>query len=66
MANFNYKKTTTTTMKVKGELDAAAGTIKVDDVDRSIASLLSDFDGQVMTLTITNKEDEDLPEPVDD
>lgn len=66
MANFNYKKSTTTTLKVKGELNAAAGVIMVDDVERSISSLLSDFDGQVMTLTITNKEEEDLPEPMNE
>lgn len=54
---FSYKETKTTTMKVAGILDADAMVIHTDDGERSIKTLLSDFNKV--------KSERDLDEPLD-
>lgn len=45
MKNLQYKKITTTTLKVGGILDADRMIVDVDGVEKDIKTLLSDFDG---------------------
>ena len=64
MANFVYKKTETTSMKVVGILDTDRMTIDVDGDEKSLATLLSDFNGGCMEINIKTKSEEELDEPV--
>ena len=64
MANFVYKKTETTSMKVVGILDTERMTINVDGDEKSLATLLSDFNGGCMEINIKTKNEEELDEPV--
>lgn len=64
MANFVYKKTETTSMKVVGILDTDRMTIDVDGEEKSLATLLSDFNGGCMEINIKTKSEEELDEPV--
>lgn len=64
MANFVYKKTETTSMKVVGILDADKMTIDVDGDEKSLSTLLSDFNGGCMEINIKIKNEEELDEPV--
>ena len=64
MANFVYKKTTNTTLKACGTLDVENGTIAVDDEEKDIMSLLSDFNGATIELSAKFKEEQELEEPV--
>lgn len=65
MASFSYKSTTTTAMKVCGCYDADRKIIiDEDDVERSIATLLSEFDGAVIEINIKHKSEEEFDEPV--
>lgn len=64
MANFVYKKTETTSMKVVGILDTDKMTIDVDGDKKSLATLLSDFNGGCMEINIRTKNEEELDEPV--
>lgn len=64
MANFVYKKTETTSMKVVGILDTDKMTIDVDGDEKSLATLLSDFNGGCLEINIKTKSEEELNEPV--
>lgn len=64
MANFVYKKTETTSMKIVGILDTDRMTIDVDGDEKSLATLLSDFNGGCMEINIKTKSEEELDEPV--
>ena len=55
MKNLQYKKVTTTTLKVGGILDADRMVIDVDGVEKDIKTLLSDFDGDCIELNIERK-----------
>lgn len=67
MANsFSYKETKTTTMKVCGYYNAAVKTITDEnDVERSIAVLLSEFDGAPIEISVKVKNETELDEPRD-
>lgn len=45
MANFAYKKTVTTAMKVAGILDSDNLTVDVDGEEKKLSTLLSGFNG---------------------
>ena len=64
MANFVYKKTETTSMKVVGILDTDRMTIDVDGDKKNLSTLLSDFNGGCMEINIKTKNEEELDEPV--
>lgn len=64
MANFVYKKTETTSMKVVGSLDTDRMTIDVDGDEKSLSTLLSDFNGACMEINVKIKSEEELDEPV--
>ena len=63
MANFTYKKATTTTLKACGIVDIEKGTIEIDGDDKKILSLLADFNGSAIELVAKVKDEEELSEP---
>lgn len=63
MANFAYKKTTTTAMKVAGILDT--DNMTVDGEEKKLSTLLSDFNGGAIEINIKVKDEEDLDEPTE-
>ena len=65
MANFAYKKITTTAMKVAGILDADNMTVDVDGEEKKLSTLLSDFNGGTIEINIKVKDEEDLDEPTE-
>ena len=65
MANFAYKKTTTTAMKVAGIIDTDNMTVDVDGEVKKLSTLLSDFNGAGIEINIKVKDEEDLDEPTE-
>lgn len=65
MANFAYKKTTTTAMKVAGIIDTDNMTVDVDGEVKKFSTLLSDFNGAGIEINIKVKNEEELDEPVE-
>lgn len=65
MKNLQYKKVTTTTLKVGGFLDANRMVVDVDGVEKDIKTLLSDFDGTCVELNVKVKDEIELSEPSD-
>jgi len=63
MANFVYKKTETTAMKIAGVIDTDNMTIDVDGFEKSLATLLSDFNGGCVEINVKTKNEEELNEP---
>jgi hypothetical protein len=63
---FSYKKVSNTTLKARGFIDTDNGTITVDDVEKSINTLLSDFNGSYVDLIVKVKDEVELDEPVAD
>lgn len=61
--NFSYKRTTQTAMKVAGIIDTDKMTIDVDDEDKDLATLLSDFNGSYVEINVKIKNEEELDEP---
>ena len=66
MANFTYKKATTTTLKACGIVDIEKGTIEIDGEDKKILSLLTDFNGAAIELVAKVNDEEELSEPTSD
>ena len=66
MANFTYKKATTTTLKACGVVDIEKGTIEIDGDDKKILSLLADFNCAAIELVAKVKDEEELSEPTSD
>ena len=70
VAPFKYVKSTNINMKVHGVYDSALGVIVTkeedEDIPRKILSLLSEFDGKEIDLSVTNKDSENLEEPEED
>lgn len=65
MANFAYKKTITTAMKVAGIIDTDNMTVDVDGEVKKLSTLLSDFNGACIEINIKVKDEEELDEPVE-
>ena len=65
MANFAYKKTVTTAMKVAGILDSDNLTVDVDGEEKKLSTLLSDFNGSPIEINIKVKDEEELDEPTE-
>lgn len=63
MANFSYKKTTTTAMKIVGIIDTDNMTIDVDGEEKKLSTLLADFDGGAIELNVKIKEEDELDAP---
>ena len=65
MANFVFKETKQTSMKVAGIIDSDNMIIYTDDEPRKLATLLSAFNGAQIDLQIKVKEKRELDEPLD-
>ena len=61
--NFSYKRTTQTAMKVSGIIDTDKMTIDVDDEEKDLTTLLSDFNGSYVEINVKIKNEEELDEP---
>lgn len=66
MANFTYKRTTQTAMKIAGIINTDRMSIDVDGTEKDIATLLSDFNGAGVEINIKTKDEEELTEPSSD
>ena len=66
MAKFSYTRNITTTLKATGVIDADEGTIYVDETEKSLKTLFSEFNGATVELVIKVKENEELEEPIDE
>lgn len=64
--NFSYKKSTSTVLKACGRLNTTDCTILIDEDVKDLGTLLSDFDGADVEMTVKVKYDEDLDEPSDE
>ena len=64
MKNFVYKLTKTKKMKLAGMIDTDIMTINIDGEDKRLSTLLSEYNGCEIELTINVKTEEDLDEPV--
>ncbi len=64
MANFTYKKTEITSMKIAGLLDTDRMLVDVDGDEKRLSALLSPFNGGYIEINIKTKNEEELDEPV--
>lgn len=64
MANFTYKKTETTSMKIAGFLDTGRMLVDVDGDEKRLSTLLSPFNGGYIEINVKVKNEEELDEPV--
>lgn len=63
--NFSYKKQQAVTLKASGLLNIDDFTIEIDGEDKDVKTLLRDFDGSEVILTVQTKVDEELEEPTE-
>ena len=67
MANaFSFKEVTTRTMKISGMLDADKMTVDLDGEKKSLATLLSAFNGVDIEIVAKVKAESELDEPTED
>ena len=66
MKSFVYERATTTTLKAVGVVDTDRGIIDIDGGEKSIAALLSDFNGAIIELSVKVKNKEELEVPESD
>lgn len=66
MANFVFKKTEITSMKVAGIIDTDRMTVDVDGEEKNLSTLLSPFNGGGIEINIKIKEESDLDEPTEE
>ncbi len=66
MANFVFKVTTTKKLKATGTLDLENMTIEINGEDKKLSTLLSEYDGCKVNLTVDVKSEEDLDMPEED
>lgn len=64
MANFTYKKTETTSMKITGFLDTSRMLVDVDGDEKRLSTFLSPFNGGYIEINIKAKNEEELDEPI--
>lgn len=63
MANFVFKRTETTNMKVAGFIDTDKMNIDVDGEVKDLKTLLSAFNGGCVEINVKVKNEEELDEP---
>lgn len=61
--SIKYNRTTTTTLKVSGFLNVVDGTIEIDGEIRKLLSMMSDFDGATVDISVKVKMDDELEVP---
>ena len=64
--SLTYKKQQSITLKASGLYDADKMAIEIDGEEKDIKTLIKDFDGLEVVLSVSVKRDEDLDEPVSD
>lgn len=64
--SMKYKKTEAITLSVKGFIDQENMTIDVDGDIKKLSTLLSDFDGSYIEMTVKTKNETELDEPTED
>lgn len=64
--SMKYKKTESITLSVKGFVDKENMTIDVDGDIKKLSTLLSDFDGSFVEVSVKSKNEMDLSEPTED
>lgn len=65
MANFVFKETKQTSMKITGIIDTDNMTINVDGEDKKLTTLLSVFNGGGVEINVKVKEENELDEPTE-
>ena len=65
MAAFSFKVTTTKKLKACGMLDLSNMTIEINGEDKKISTLLSEYDGCEISLSVDIKNEEELDMPED-
>ena len=63
MANFVYKRTDVTSMKIIGILDTDKMIVTIDEEEKELNTLLSDFNLGLVEISIKTKNEEELEEP---
>lgn len=63
MANFVFKETKQTSMKIAGIIDTDNMTVEVDGETKRLATLLSVFNGGGVEINVKVKEENELDEP---
>ena len=64
--SMKYKKTESITLSVKGFIDKENMTIDVDGDIKKLSTLLSDFDGSYVEVSVKTKNEQELDEPTED
>lgn len=65
MANFVFKETKQTSMKIAGIIDTDNMTIDIDGDEKNLTTLLSAFNGGAVEINVKVKEENELDEPVE-
>ena len=65
MANFIFKETTQTSMKIAGIIDTDNMIVEVDGEKKKLATLLSVFNGGGVEINVKVKEENELDEPTE-
>lgn len=65
MANFVFKETKQTSMKITGIIDTDNMTVEVDGEEKKLATLLSVFNGGGVEINVKVKEENELDEPTE-
>jgi hypothetical protein len=65
MANFVFKETKQTSMKIAGIIDTDNMTVEVDGEEKKLATLLSVFNGGSVEINVKVKEESELDEPTE-
>lgn len=63
--SLKYKKTETISLNVKGFIDPVEMTIDINGEFKKLSTLLSDFAGAFVELSVKTKNEEELQEPVE-
>jgi len=65
MANLQYKKTLTTSLKVVGIIDTSDMTVEVNGEVKKLSVLFSDLNGEEIEINVKTKEETELDLPED-
>lgn len=65
MANLQYKKTLTTSLKVVGTINTSDMTVEVNGEIKKLSVLLSDLNGEEIEINVKTKEEMELNLPED-
>ena len=66
MSNMKYQKTEQITLSLKGFIDPVDMTIDIDGQVKKLSTLLSEFAGGFVEMSVKMKDQTDLQEPVEE